>query len=112
MRSRISSGTFTDAILSRGLKCEVASLKKRVVKLSAVLARDLEKIREAQIEIFREKFGREPGLNYPVFFDPDADHKPTPVPFDKMRESLEAAMCRAGYSDEMRPRLLKRLGFI
>ena len=33
-------------------------------------------------ERFREKFGRDPGLNDPVFFDPDAD---VPVPLEKQR---------------------------
>jgi hypothetical protein len=31
---------------------------------------------ESQLDRFRQKFGREPGADDPVFFDPDAD---TPV---------------------------------
>jgi len=34
---------------------------------------------------FCEKFGREPGPNDPVFFDPDAD-SPVPLPPEKLEE--------------------------
>ena len=87
-------------MLRRGLKCEVTWLKRRIFKMPGIPARYAETIWEAQLEIFREKFGREPGLNEPVFFDPDMD-KPTPVPLKKMRKSLDTAMRRAGYSERL-----------
>ena len=37
---------------------------------------------EMQRKLFREKFGRNPGLGYPLFFDPDADQ---PIPMDEVK---------------------------
>ena len=48
-----------------------------------------------QRERFREKFGRDPGQNEPVFFDPDAK-EPAPYPKGKMETELLQAMRKAG----------------
>jgi hypothetical protein len=41
-----------------------------------------------QEDLFREKFGRDPGPGDPVFFDPDAD-EPRPLPDGSWDEALE-----------------------
>ena len=58
---------------------------------------------EERLRRFREKFGREPGPEDPIFFDPDAD---TPQPLSKaqqvemMNQTLSAAS-RAGIRPEL-----------
>jgi hypothetical protein len=54
---------------------------------------------ERQLEAFRRKFGREPGPNDPVFFDPDAD-VPVPMDMDKMEAAALDAMLQAGTPPE------------
>jgi hypothetical protein len=53
---------------------------------------------ERQLQAFREKFGREPGPDDPLFFDPDAD---TPQPFSLERSIEESA--RAMVAAGIRP---------
>ena len=54
---------------------------------------------EQQREMFREKFGRDPGPDDPIFFDPDAD-EPRPLPpLDS--NVLEAAAVEAGVRPEV-----------
>jgi hypothetical protein len=50
---------------------------------------------EEQRDSFQEKFGREPGPDDPLFFDPDAD---TPVPFDvkQVSDEIIEAMASVG----------------
>ena len=48
-----------------------------------------------QRQAFIEKFGREPGPDEPVFFDPDAD-TPQPVDMDAYEKELAEAMAAAG----------------
>ena len=54
---------------------------------------------ERQIERFRQKFGREPGPNDPIFFDPDAD-EPVPLSGEKIEAVALAAMKKAGTPPE------------
>src|SRR5262249_13834915 len=70
-----------------------ADKKERVTKV-AITERTRE-ILEAQQQRFREKFGRDPGPNDPVFFDPDA---PNPVPMSavKIEADVLEAMRKAG----------------
>src|SRR5262249_43711099 len=70
-----------------------ADKKERVTKV-AITERTRE-ILEAQQQRFREKFGRDPGPNDPVFFDPDA---PNPVPMSavKIEADVIEAMRKAG----------------
>ena len=49
-----------------------------------------------QRKAFIEKFGREPGPNDPVFFDPDKD-VPTPIDPARMDADLEKAIQDAGF---------------
>lgn len=55
---------------------------------------------EAQAVRFREKFGRDPGPQDPLFFDPDAD-EPRPIPVVKIEAEAVAAMERAGLPPEL-----------
>ena len=48
-------------------------MKTKQIKMDPELARAMKN----QLRAFKKKFGREPGPNDPVFFDPDAD---TPQP--------------------------------
>lgn len=55
-------------------------MKKREIPLDK---ESLEVI-ERQLAAFRKKFGREPGPNDPLFFDPEAD-SPQPYPNEKFQ---------------------------
>ena len=50
---------------------------------------------ERQLEAFRKKFGRYPGPDDPVFFDPDED-KPVPLSDEDYERAVVAAMPQAG----------------
>ncbi len=54
-----------------------------------------------QREAFIKKFGREPGPDDPVFFDPDAD-TPQPLDLERYEKDLADAMAAAGID----PRLI------
>lgn len=54
---------------------------------------------KAQLEFFKEKFGREPTKNDPVFFDPDCD-VPTPISEEKITKLTSQAMVQAGCDRE------------
>ena len=51
-------------------------------------------------EAFAQKFGREPGPDDPIFFDPKAD-TPQPLDMDAFDEELSKAMAAAGISPEL-----------
>lgn len=55
---------------------------------------------KSQIAMFREKFGREPGPDDPLLFDPDAD-EPVPIGVDEINAGLEslAEQAEAGEID-------------
>ena len=65
--------------------------KRRSVKMT----HEVSQIIQDQLRQFREKFGRDPGPDDPVFFDPDAE-VPKPISEDWLREQTVAAMARAG----------------
>ena len=50
---------------------------------------DLAEALEAQDEAFRNKFGRDPGLEDPIFFDPDADQPQFPTE-SQQRKAIDA----------------------
>ena len=81
-------------------------MKKKWVKLNAEMVDALEK----QIGLFREKFGREPGPDDPVFFDPDAD-VPTPADMDKVETEIIQAARKAGFNEGQIERLCAQFGF-
>ena len=67
--------------------------KERITKIA--ITERTRAIFEAQQQRFCEKFGRDPGPNEPVFFDPDA---PEPVPMSavKVQADVLEAMRKAG----------------
>jgi integrase len=67
--------------------------KKRIIKLNPEMLDALRKQRER----FRQKFGRDPGPNDPVFFDPDSD-VPAPMSEDYIKRETVTAMTEAGIS--------------
>ena len=54
---------------------------------------------EDQFQRFREKFGRDPGPDDPVFFDPDAD-TPQELAGDRVDSEIVDAMVKAGIEPE------------
>ena len=56
---------------------------------------ELENELKEQLLRFKEKFGREPGPNDPLFFDPDED-TPQPMIEEKIRKGLIDGMVAAG----------------
>ncbi len=64
------------------------------------LSEEMVTMLEQQRESFRLKFGREPGQQDPVFFDPDMD-TPRPLDIDKSDEELLTAMKAAGIAPEL-----------
>ena len=76
---------------------------KRVIKLPP-------QAMEALIEqrrLFVEKFGRQPGPDDPVFFDPDAS-EPTPIDLGEIKRGIADAAKRCGINPE---RALRHFGF-
>src|SRR5258705_691185 len=60
---------------------------------------------EAQLQAFRDKFGREPGADDPVLFDPDAD-EPTPMT-DRLWDEGMAVMMRAAEETGLDPAYIR-----
>ena len=60
-----------------------------------------------QRKAFVEKFGREPGANDPVFFDPDKD-VPTPMDPARMAADLEKAI-RDAVTDPVKAEAIRKL---
>ena len=64
------------------------------------MKREMQEAIRSQLRLFREKFGREPGPDDPVFFDPDADNpqfcgsEATDHMTDQMVEAMSAAGIR------------------
>lgn len=67
---------------------------------SIPLNAEMQALIQGQLAAFREKFGREPGPEDPIFFDPEAD---TPQPFDPDRvfEQIIESMIEAGTRHEL-----------
>ena len=68
--------------------------RRRVLELSPVIQDSL----QLQLEQFREKFGREPGPDDPLFFDPDAD-EPRPLPEGYFASAMADFARTAGISE-------------
>jgi hypothetical protein len=64
------------------------------------LSDEMMKILEQQREKFRQKFGRDPGPEDPVFFDPSVD-APHLSDKEKTEEALFTAMTEAGIDPEL-----------
>ena len=76
---------------------------KKVIKMNKELH---EAIRQ-QLENFKEKFGREPGPDDPLFFDPDCD-VPILLTSPKLKSELTKAARKAGLDIN---RVLDAFGF-
>ena len=60
----------------------------------------LDKLLQEQQDAFRKKFGRDPGPDDPVFFDPDKD-EPTQVSMDTAAAEVMATMKKTGTRPEL-----------
>jgi len=76
---------------------------KKVIKMN----KELHEAMTRQLESFKEKFGREPGPDDPLFFDPDYD-VPAPLTEAKVKRGLVEAARKAGLDVD---RVLRGLGF-
>jgi hypothetical protein len=59
------------------------------------LSPELSRLMQDQLSAFRMKFGRDPGPDDPVFFDPDSE-TPKPLSLEKQRRVVTDAAERAG----------------
>jgi hypothetical protein len=69
---------------------------------------------ERQAERFREKFGRDPGPEDPIFFDPDAD-EPRPFDLDIATREMAEELRHAGIAAGIDPSLIEawcELGYV
>ena len=67
-----------------------------------------------QAERFRDKFGRDPGPEDPIFFDPDAD-EPRPRDLDTVTREMTEGLRQAGTEVEVDPALIEawcELGYV
>jgi hypothetical protein len=67
---------------------------------SISMTSELEEELKEQRKQFIEKFGREPGPDDPLFFDPDAD-TPQPYPEEKFTETIVESMREAGVDEKL-----------
>jgi hypothetical protein len=69
---------------------------------------------ERQAERFHEKFGRDPGPEDPIFFDPDA-YEPRPFDLDIATREMAEELRHAGIAAEIDPSLIEawcELGYV
>ena len=69
------------------------SIKRRM--RSVPITPEVAEVLESQKARFREQFGRDPGPDDPVFFDPDAS-EPQPLDLEQVQAEFTEAMARAG----------------
>ena len=65
--------------------------KRKEIPMSEELAQAMNQ----QLQMFRQKFGRDPGPEDPIFFDPDAD-TPVPMPVEKIGAEWNEVLQKAG----------------
>ena len=78
-------------------------MKTKQIKMDPELAGAMKN----QLRAFKKEFGREPGPNDPVFFDPGAD-TPQPISIEKLRATVIEAAKKAGLDPD---RVLRTFGF-
>jgi hypothetical protein len=76
------------------------NLGDRTVTLDGKAAEDLKAELERNRERFREKFGRDPGPDDPVFWDPDAE-QPKALSMETVTPQILAAMRTANIRPEL-----------
>ncbi|HEY4931615.1 MAG TPA: hypothetical protein VII23_08605 [Terriglobales bacterium] len=59
------------------------------------MSEELAQAMNQQLQMFRKKFGRDPGPEDPIFFDPDAD-TPVPMPLEKIGAGWNEVLQKAG----------------
>jgi hypothetical protein len=74
--------------------------KNNRLKRRVPMSDEAMKVMKQQLEKFRQKFGRDPGPEDPVFFDADAD-MPQLIDQEKAEEDLLMAMTGAGIAPEL-----------
>jgi site-specific recombinase XerD len=74
--------------------------KNNRLKRRVPMSDEAMKVMKQQLEKFRQKFGRDPGPEDPVFFDADAD-MPQLIDQEKAEEDLLMAMTVAGIAPEL-----------
>jgi len=67
----------------------------RTIKMTPIVERALRK----QLKLFKEKFGRDPEGNDPVFFDPEFDY-PVPIDCKKYEKEFIEVGKRMGIKEE------------
>jgi hypothetical protein len=70
---------------------------KRLRKIE--LSSELQDAMRQQFRAFREKFGRDPGPEDPVFFDPESP-TPAPIPLETLQREIVEVMTKARVSPE------------
>ena len=91
-----------------------ANYDGRAMKRKIKLDKESHEVIERQLDAFRKKFGREPGPEDPIFFDPDAE-TPQEYPEHKFQRDWNELMDEATRSGAIRPELAyaaKKTGFI
>jgi hypothetical protein len=76
--------------------------------------KDLREMMERQAGRFRDKFGRDPGPEDPLFFDPDAD-EPRPRDLDTVTREMTEVLRKAGTEAGVDPALIEawcELGYV
>jgi hypothetical protein len=76
---------------------------RRVVDQHDQIPAEVEQALQERLCRFREKFGREPSPNDPIFFDPDSD-QPVPLPREALNEMwnrlADAMLCQGEMTAE------------
>jgi hypothetical protein len=70
--------------------------RQRAVKMDS----ETKRLLDEQLVAFRKKFGRDPGPEDPVFFDPNAD-VPKPISLEDVESDIIAAMAKADLPPEI-----------
>ena len=86
--------------------------RRRKKKLPRGVVPMTPRVREALLEqrkAFIDKFGREPGPDDPVFFNPDKE-VPTPIDPDQLNTDLDKALREAGIDPAKAEAFRKLLG--
>jgi len=100
---RVAQPTAKPVRITGNAVVHLPGMKTKQVKMDPELARAMKN----QLRAFKKKFGREPGPNDPVFFDPDVD-TPQPIPIEKLRATVIEAAKKAGLDPD---RVLRTFGF-
>jgi len=85
-----AGGALTEVAFELGHR-QLITRDAKVIRTDA----DAQAMLQAQVRAFEDKFGRPPGPDDPVFFDPDAD-EPRPVPTARLEQTTTRMLQAAG----------------